>query len=167
MLDGRGRSSKTERGKRLWAYMLVPSGHELLRLSMRRVSRRGRGTLILERGAIGSWGMRKCSEARAAEGSLRPGPAFRVRVPSENMGGLGKNCLDLDLRCSLFWLEQSGSSLGADCSERYREGAGRACRTLTRSLLDLPKELKTAPRGNGLSPLGQIMCILEPSQVFE
>jgi hypothetical protein len=55
-----------------------------------------------EEAVIGDWGMRKCSKTRAAEGSLRPGPALRVQVPSETTNGLGKNFLDLESQCSVL-----------------------------------------------------------------
>jgi hypothetical protein len=118
--------------------------------------------------AVGDWGMRKGNKTRVAEGSLRPGPALRVRAPSETMDGLGKNCLDLEGQCSPFWLEQSGSSLSSNSSE-CREGADGVVGDHLRSLLGLPKELesKAAPWRNGFSPLGHIMFILEPSQVSE
>lgn len=104
MLDGRGRSSETGRWKRFWAYIPVPSGDELSRLSIHGVSGRGRGTTIWQEAAIGGWIMRKCSRIRAAEGSPRPGTPSEFGSPPAIMDGLGKNCLrnclSLDLQ---FW----------------------------------------------------------------
>jgi hypothetical protein len=102
--------------------------------------------------AIAGWGMRKRSKTRAVEGSLRPGPALRVWVPSENMNGLGKNCLDLNLRCSPFWLEQSESSLDTNRSEHIRKAPGGLVGdTRAVCLACQPKEPKTAPGGTAVS----------------